>query len=122
VDLILISYIVDNDEHTITYFYYGSPDTAAHMVFTANVGEAFRQAFARARGMSRKLSLKPYARAWHEKRIVSARHQFQSLPTLARLVTQRRTIAFTKASTNVSTEVPYPTPFRIRLVNTLRRH
>jgi hypothetical protein len=51
---------------------------------------AFRKAFARARGMCRELSLKPYARAWHEKRIVSARHQFQSLPTLARLVTQRR--------------------------------
>jgi hypothetical protein len=32
-----------------------------------SVAGAFRKAFARARGMCRGLSLKPHARAWHEK-------------------------------------------------------
>jgi hypothetical protein len=38
-----------------------------------NESGAFRKVFARARGTSRGLSLKPYARAWHEIRIVSDR-------------------------------------------------
>jgi hypothetical protein len=50
---------------------------------------AFRKAFARARGMCRGLSLEPYARAWHKKRIVSDRGQFRSLPTPTRSVTRR---------------------------------
>jgi hypothetical protein len=55
-----------------------------------NESGAFRKAFARARGMSRKLSLKPYARAWHEIRIVFPPAPVLSLPTLARLATQCR--------------------------------
>jgi hypothetical protein len=51
------------------------------MVLHAYKSGTFRKAFARAPGMCRGLSLKPYARAWHKKRIVSARPQLPN-PTL----------------------------------------